>query len=94
METMSMGGDRCSVGTSGPCVHLLEITPDDTTEYDPPLRYVRVENVGGGTLVIVAAGDEVADARTFTMAQYAEFDRIAIKQIRAASTATTIIGGW
>jgi hypothetical protein len=58
------------------------------------LRFLRVENAGGGTLVVVAANDTDEDVQTFTLAQYGVIEGVAIKKVLATSTASTIIGGW
>ena len=76
--------------TAGP-----SITPSDVTIYDPPLRLLRIGPAGAGTLVLVLDGDNDATANhrfTITVANNDEVDRFAIKQVRAASTATGILG--
>lgn len=69
------------------------ITASDATVYDPPLTRLRITGVG--TVVIVLDGDDESDSAkrfTLTMAANSDLTGLLIRQVRAASTATGIIG--
>jgi hypothetical protein len=69
------------------------VTPSDATLYDPPLRLLYCG--GAGNLVLVLDSNDETDAdHRFTVAVTAGqlLDVFAIKQVRAASTATGLLG--
>ena len=78
---------------TGHARHVVAVTPSDATIYDPPLRalYVHV----GGTVVLVLDGDDETDSSKYltrTCAADTELTIYAIRQVRAASSASSITG--
>lgn len=85
--------DGEATGWTGHARNVVPVTPSDSTIYDPPLRALYVH--GAGTVVLVLDGDDETNAATYltrTCAADAELTIYAIRQVRAASTATSITG--
>jgi len=77
------------VGPESMCRNHQAITPSDSTTYDPPLRVITVG--AAGTLVLTDIND--VDA-TYTVPAGAVINWMLVKKVKAASTATGIVGGW
>ena len=67
-----------------------DITPDDATVYDPPLRSLYIG--GTGDVVVVAPGQADGDAATFTGYPAGQWLPVKVAKVMAATTATDIIG--
>jgi hypothetical protein len=100
-----VSGERGSVQVDGRRVgpsqvgvdqqYVGAITPSDVTVYDPPLKKIRVGVAGAGNLVLVYAADDesvAANRDTVAVANNQVVSGFLIRQVRAATTATTLTG--
>lgn len=81
--------DRIARTPDGMCQNHQAVTPSDSTVYDPPLRVIYA--AGSGTLVLTDIND--VDA-TYTVLAGTVVNWMLIKKVKAASTATGIVGSW
>ena len=74
---------------------LVDVTPSDSTEYDPPLRLLQLKATGtDGPVTVVAADDPDSAAQPFTLDADHPIENIAIKKVMSTgTTATGIVGG-
>lgn len=68
------------------------VTPSDVTEFDPPLRKIRVGTAGDGTLTLVDVSDVSAQYVNVVAGEW--FDGLQIKKIMNTGTGVSNIIGW
>jgi hypothetical protein len=73
-------------GWTGHVTTKVAVTASDVTTYDPPLRVLAC--TVSGTVVLVLADDATGTTITRTLVAGQELTYYAIKQVKAASTAT------
>lgn len=78
-----------TLDAAAPYEELLQVTPSDSTTYDPPLRGCIVESVSGGTDLVITPtkGSSV----TITVAA-TQLIPVMILKVGASTTATVICG--
>lgn len=80
---------RRTLDADAPYEELLQVTPSDSTTYDPPLRGCIVEAVGGGTDLVLTTTKGLSV--TLTVAATQEIKAM-ITKVGASTTATVMCG--